>query len=55
MKVQEVVERLNSGDALVNLAEEINVCENGLKNALEELEFIYDVVREEWVFKGDCH
>lgn len=52
MKVQEVVERLNSGDALVNLAEEINVCENELKNALEELEFIYDVVREEWVFKG---
>ncbi|MCU5322558.1 hypothetical protein OB976_05810 [Bacillus cereus] len=52
MKVQEVIERLNSGKALVHLAEEINVCENELKNALEELEFIYDVVREEWVFKG---
>lgn len=52
MKVQEVVERLNSGDALVNLAEELNVCENGLKNALEELEFIYDILREEWAFKG---
>ncbi|PEK60775.1 hypothetical protein [Bacillus pseudomycoides] len=52
MKVQEVIERLNSGTALVNLAEEINVCENGLKNALEELEFIYDVLSGEWVFKG---
>ncbi|MFE9076919.1 hypothetical protein [Bacillus mobilis] len=52
MKVKDVIERLNNGDTLVNLAEEINVCENGLKNALEELEFIYDVLREEWVFKG---
>lgn len=47
-----MVERLNSGDALVNLAEEINVCENGLKKALEELGFIYDVLSEGWVFKG---
>ncbi len=52
LKVQEVIERLNSGDTLVTLAEEINVCENGLKNALEELEFIYDVLSEGWVFKG---
>lgn len=47
-----MIERLNSGDTLVNLAEEINVCEEGLKNTLEGLEFIYDVLREEWVFQG---
>lgn len=51
MKVQEVTRRINSDSAMKELAEELNVHENQLRNALKELGHTW--VDGRWNFEGN--
>ncbi|MBO1582969.1 hypothetical protein [Bacillus sp. XF8] len=51
VEVQEVTRRLNNGSTLTELAEELAVCENQLKNALRGLGYI--CINGHWTFRGN--
>lgn len=51
MKVQEVTRRIDSDSEIKELSEELNVCENQLRNVLKELGHVW--VDGRWEFKGN--